>query len=121
MDSLKFILAFILGIILGATITSYIKDMLPTEGMAPLFVALLIFGGSIGFMFFIIETVGEMLIGTNSKKVQDFKNPENIERDIINKDSINPNNHTMKITQRFPNFEAGLLNLIGDKSPRQAS
>ena len=59
MDTFKSIIAIIGGILLGVFIVSIFKDNLPSDGIAPLFLALIIFTGAIGLMFALVETISK--------------------------------------------------------------
>jgi hypothetical protein len=87
MEGLKFIISFIGGIVLGAMITGLIKDVLPTDGIAPIFIAIIIFGGSIMLVFFLTESLFE-----KSKKVTEnikVKFEEKKQDDELNKSISN--------------------------------
>lgn len=55
MDIIKFTISFIGGILLGIFITSFFRDVLPNNGIAPLIIAIIIFGSSIVFVYYLIE------------------------------------------------------------------
>ena len=90
MDTLKFIISFIGGIVLGAMITGLLKDVLPTDGIAPVFIALIIFGGSIMLVFFVVESFSE-----KSKKVA-----ENIKIKVEQKRQENELNESIQTNMR---------------------
>jgi len=90
MDTLKFIIIFIGGIVLGALIVGLLQDILPTDGIAPLFIALIIFGASFMIVFFIVESFSE-----KSKKVA-----ENIKVKIEQKKQENELNESIKMNMR---------------------
>ena len=90
MDTLKFIIIFIGGIILGVLITGLLKDILPTDGIAPLFIALIIFGASFMIVFFVVESFSE-----KSKKVT-----ENMKAKIEQKKQENELNESIKMNMR---------------------
>jgi len=90
MDTLKFIISFIGGIVLGAMITGLLKDVLPTDGIAPVFIALIIFGGSIMLVFFVVESFSE-----KSKKVA-----ENIKTKVEQKRQENELNESIQTNMR---------------------
>ena len=90
MDTLKFIIIFIGGIVLGALIVGLLQDILPTDGIAPLFIALIIFGASFMIVFFIVESFSE-----KSKKVA-----ENIKVKKKKKKQENELNESIKMNMR---------------------
>ena len=87
MEGLRFIVSFIGGIVLGAMITGLIKDVLPTDGIAPIFIALIIFGGSIMLVFFITESLFEKSkkVSENIKvKIEEKKQENELNKSISN-------------------------------------
>lgn len=90
MNTLKFIIIFICSIALGALIVGLLQNILPTDGVAPLIIALLIFLTSFMLVFFIVEIFSE-----KSKKVT-----ENIKVKIKQKKQEDRLNKNIKMNIR---------------------
>lgn len=84
MEAVKLILSFIIGAILAVLVIGLIKDFLPSEGIAPLFLGLAIFGASI----FLVMEIFESLFKTSKKqnKEQEKKSVDNSQ--LKNKDDL---------------------------------
>ncbi|MCM4172461.1 hypothetical protein DHD32_13285 [Arenibacter sp. TNZ] len=98
MDTSKFVISFIGGTVLGAFIIGLISGILPTDGITPIFIAILIFGCCIGLVFLIVESIFD-----NTKTLYD-----NIKS-------------SKKISETFPSYKNALLFLLQDKSPSLVS
>ena len=89
MDTIRFILMFIGGIVLGALICSLFKDVLPEDGVAPLFIAMIIFIVSITLVFVVGEKLHEKSIEVteNIKEMIEEKREEKELNEIIKNDA----------------------------------
>ena len=85
-ENLKTIVSFVIGIVLASLFVGLIKDSLPTDGIAPLFIALLIYG-----VFIIISLVVVDQISTSSKKVA-----KNVKTKIVEAKQENELNQNIK-------------------------
>lgn len=92
MDTSKFVISFIGGALLGAFIIGLISGILPTEGISLIFIAITIFGFSIGIVYLIVEFV--------------FDKTKTISDNI---------NSSKKISESFPTYKSALLFLLQDK------
>lgn len=78
MDFVRGFISFIGGIFLAIGVVNLLKPILPTSGVAPMFVALVIYVGSIGLVYLIIDG----LFGNHDKTKNQSKNKASEVRDI---------------------------------------
>lgn len=81
MDTFKSIIAIIGGILLGVLIVGIFKDYLPSDGIAPVFIALIIFVGAIGLMFALVETLSKKFYQV-SRKIQEKTKERNQQKEF---------------------------------------
>ena len=84
MEAVKSILSFIIGVILAVLVIGLIKDFLPSEGIAPLFIALAIFGVSI----FLVMTIAHSLFKNSKKPNKEQKEKSAVKNQLKNKDYL---------------------------------